>query len=253
MRLKKICSRRSAVRPQLGQRRPLPPQARARSSTALAWPGPSRAARRGCASRSCRSTGAEPQAEVVGVETGDVEQLGDEPSQPVGVRLDRLDHESLLLIGEAVPAPEQAAREAGHRRQGRTQLVGDRRQDGRLLAFGAQASLRVAQAEQDPLDALVPPPRRMCRAVTRTSRAVGPDEQPLAVAGAPCRPRDRRLERFHQSRPYLSASGSTSRAGRPISSSVVHVEDAASLLVDETDDAVPGDDDEPIGSSSPSA
>ncbi len=116
---------------------------------------------------------AEPQVEAVGVEPRDVEQLGDEPGQPVGVGLDRLDHESLLLVGEAVPAPQQAAREAGHRRQRRPQLVGDGREHGRLVALGPLARLGVAQAEHDPIDAVV--------AVRPGPHVAGRDEHLLAA------------------------------------------------------------------------
>ena len=151
MRLKKICSSRSesahisgspcscALRP---------------SSSRTGAAGPAQlVAHHVAAQQVVQVDRAEPQVEAVGVEPGDVEQLGDEPGQPVGVGLDRLDHESLLLIGEAVPAPQQAAREARHRRQRRPQLVGDGRQHGRLVALGPLPGLGVAQAEHDPFDA----------------------------------------------------------------------------------------------------
>ena len=52
----------------------------------------------------------------------------------------------------------------------------------------------------------------------------------------------------HQSRPYLSVSGSTSRDGQTDEvRGVGHVEDAQRLGVDEADPPVGSDHDEPIG------
>ena len=60
------------------------------------------------------------------VDAGDVEQLGDQPGDPVGVGVDGLEHEPLLLVVEAVPLREQGRGEALDAGQRRAQLVRDR-------------------------------------------------------------------------------------------------------------------------------
>ena len=72
-----------------------------------------------------RSTTCRRTVEPAGVDPGDVEQLGDQPGDPVGVGVDGLEHQPLLVVGEAVPLREQGRGEALHAGQRRAQLVGD--------------------------------------------------------------------------------------------------------------------------------
>ena len=44
------------------------------------------------------------------IDPGDIEQLGDQAGDPVGIGLNGLDHEALLLVGEAVPPSQQGGR-----------------------------------------------------------------------------------------------------------------------------------------------
>ena len=64
-------------------------------------------------------------AEPAGVDPGDVEQLGDQPGDPVGVGVDGLQHQPLLLVGEPVPLGEQRRGEALDAGQRRAELVRD--------------------------------------------------------------------------------------------------------------------------------
>ena len=109
--------------------------------------------------------------EPAGVDAADVEQLGDQPGDAVGVGVDRLEHELLLLVVEAVPLGEQGRGEALDAGQRRAQLVRDGRDE-----VGA-AALDAARA-------------RGCRAGTTTRRAsrrsgvadVGRRDQQVAAA-----------------------------------------------------------------------
>ena len=66
------------------------------------------------------------QAEPAGVEAGHVEELGDQPAEPVGVGVDGGQHQQLLLVVEPGPAAEHRLDEALHAGQRRPQLVGHR-------------------------------------------------------------------------------------------------------------------------------
>ncbi len=66
------------------------------------------------------------QLEPAGVDAGHVEELGDQPAQPVGVGGDRGEHQLLLLVVEPVPAVEQGLHEPLDAGQRRAQLVRDR-------------------------------------------------------------------------------------------------------------------------------
>ena len=60
-----------------------------------------------------------------GLDAGDVEQLGDQPGDPVGVGVDGLQHDALLVVGERVPLGEQRRGEALDAGQRGAQLVRD--------------------------------------------------------------------------------------------------------------------------------
>ena len=80
-----------------------------------------------------------PQVEPAGVDPGHVEQVGDEPGDSLGVGLDRLDDEALLLVAEAIPVLQDGAGEALDRGQRRAQLVGKSRDQRRVVRLGALA------------------------------------------------------------------------------------------------------------------
>jgi hypothetical protein len=63
------------------------------------------------------------QHEPAGLEPADVEQLGDEAGDAVGVVVDLLEHHALLLVLEPVPAVEHQRRVALHRGERAPQLV----------------------------------------------------------------------------------------------------------------------------------
>ena len=63
------------------------------------------------------------QHEPAGLEAADVEQLGDEAGDAVGVVVDLLEHRALLLVLEPVPAVEHQRRVALHRGERAAQLV----------------------------------------------------------------------------------------------------------------------------------
>ena len=84
--------------------------------------------------------------EPAGVEPGHVEQLGDQAAEPVGVGVDRGEHQLLLLVVEPVPPVEQRLDEALHAGQRRAQLVGDRGDQVGAVAVEAGAGPAGAQA-----------------------------------------------------------------------------------------------------------
>ena len=79
----------------------------------------------------------------------DVEQLGDQPGDPVGVGVDGLEHQPLLVVVEAVPLAQQGGGEALDAGQRRAQLVGDGGEQLGAARLGAAAALGVAQADDD--------------------------------------------------------------------------------------------------------
>lgn len=90
--------------------------------------------------------------EAPGVDAGDVEQLGDQPRDAVGVGVDGLQHELLLVVGEAFPLGEQGGREALDRGERRAQFMGDRGDQLGVAALGAAAGLGVAQRDDHAVD-----------------------------------------------------------------------------------------------------
>ena len=95
------------------------------------------------------STGCVPHLQPPGVDAGDVEQLGDQPGDAVGVGLDRLEHQALLVVGEAVPRRSRVAENP------LTEVSGERSSwatveiSAALVALGAAAGLGVAQGDDD--------------------------------------------------------------------------------------------------------
>ena len=82
---------------------------------------------------------------------GDVEQLGDQPGDPVGVGVDRLQHDALLVVGEPVPLGQQRGGEALDAGQRRAQFVGD---------GGDQVGAAALQARPRPVSRRRPTSRR---------------------------------------------------------------------------------------------
>lgn len=90
--------------------------------------------------------------QLTGVDPRDVEQLGDEPGDPVGVGVDGLQHQPLLVVGEAFPLGEQGGGEALDRGERGAQFVGDGGDQLGVAALGAAASLGVAQGDDESPD-----------------------------------------------------------------------------------------------------
>lgn len=84
------------------------------------------------------------------VDPGDVQELGDQAGDAVGVGIDGLQHQPFLVIGEPFPLGQQRGGEALHGRQGRAQLVGNGRDEFGMAALGTAAGLGAAQADHQP-------------------------------------------------------------------------------------------------------
>ena len=91
------------------------------------------------------------ERQPAGVDAGHVEQLGDQPGQPVGVGVDRLEHHLLLVVVEPVPLGQQRRGEALDAGQRRAQLVGDGGDQVGALAVEPLAGPGGAQRRRDPL------------------------------------------------------------------------------------------------------
>ena len=91
------------------------------------------------------------QLEAARVDPGDVEQLGDQPGHPVGVGLDRLQHQPALVVGEPLPLGQQGRGEALDRCQRGAQLVGDGGDQLGPVALGAVAARGARAARRRPL------------------------------------------------------------------------------------------------------
>src|SRR5580692_7851729 len=85
-----------------------------------------------------------------GLDPGYVEQLGDQPGDPVRVGVDRLQHDALLVVGEPAPLVEQRGREALDAGQRRAQLVRDGRHELGAVAFQPLPLFRAAHADDQP-------------------------------------------------------------------------------------------------------
>ncbi len=83
------------------------------------------------------------QPETAGLQAGDVEQLGDQAGDAVGVVLDLFEHRPLLVVVEPVPPVEEERGVPLDRRERRPQLMRDGRDD--LDAAGGQ---RVATVDR---------------------------------------------------------------------------------------------------------
>ncbi len=87
--------------------------------------------------------------EASGVDARDVEQLGDQSGEPVGVAVDRLEHQPPLVLGEAIPLGQQSCGEALDPGQRGPQLVGHGRDQIGVLTFCAVARLGASQADDE--------------------------------------------------------------------------------------------------------
>ena len=92
------------------------------------------------------------QLEPAGVDACDVEQLGDESAEPVGVGADGREHELLLVVVELVPAIQQRLHEALHAGQRGPQLVGDGGDEVGPLPVQAGPAASGPDADGDPAD-----------------------------------------------------------------------------------------------------
>ena len=186
------CRSRAARRSRRGWRRP------ARAGRGRPTAGRGRRARRrrslalGPGGDPTLDLGLEPRAQVerlgvhgqpAGVDPRGVEQLGDQPGHPVGVGLDRLEHQPLLVVGEPVPVAQQGRGEPLDAGQRRAQLVGDGGEQRGALGLGPAAPLGVAQAEHDGAHRLARPAPHVLRGDEQLAPG-GQHEQPLAVPGA---------------------------------------------------------------------
>ena len=166
--------------------------------------------RRGRRRSATRSTARELDAEVLGVEAGEVEQVGDQPVQPLRLaEHDLADLRGLLggddAVGERLGVP-------GDRGQRRAQVVRHRQQELALPRLGVRE--RAGQG----VDRVAPPrrPRPAPPAGTSTSR------RPLASAcAAAAVRRSGRASRQATSRPSSAAmtaaiSSATTGAARPV-------------------------------------
>ena len=112
-----------------------------------------------------------------------VQELGDQAGHPVGVGLDRLEHQPLLVVGEPVPVAQQGRAEALDPGERGAQLVRHGRQQCGALGLGPAPPLGVAQPEHHGTHRL---PRAAAHVLGGDEQlaARGQHEQPLAVARA---------------------------------------------------------------------
>jgi hypothetical protein len=132
------------------------------------------------------------QAEPPGVETRHVEELGDQPAEPVGVRVDGGQHQQLLLVVEPGPAAQHRLDETLDAGQRRPQLVGHG--GDQVRAFAVEAGAAAARADGDGhargrSQRLVAPDPRRDQALV----AVGQHPRLLRDTGAGARPLERRV------------------------------------------------------------
>jgi hypothetical protein len=84
-----------------------------------------------------------------GLDAGHVQQLGDEPGDPVGVGVDGLQHDPLLVVGEPGPLGQQRRRETLHAGQRGPQLMRDGGDQVGPAALQPGPLLRSAQADHE--------------------------------------------------------------------------------------------------------
>ena len=93
------------------------------------------------------------------LDPGHVEQLGDEPGDPVRVGVDGFQHHFLLVVGEPAPFGQQRGGEAFHAGQRGPQLVRHGGHQIGAAALQAGPLLRTAQHEHQALDLAAPASR----------------------------------------------------------------------------------------------
>ena len=157
------------------------------------------------------------EREPAGVDAGHVEQLGDQPGQPVGVGVDRLEHQLLLVVVELVPLGQQRRDEALDAGQRRAQLVGDGRdQVGRARGRARSRAGPSAATTRHLLHRAAGRSRQM-RAVDQQLGAVGEVPRLLGEAGRACAGRRRAsVRRPVVAGPVLERRRRRARVRRPV-------------------------------------
>ena len=132
--------------------------------------------------------------EAAGLDPGHVEKLGNQPGDPVGIGVDRLEHDPLLVVGEAVPLGQQRGGEPLDAGQGRAQFVRDGGHEISAAALDPGEGGGAPQADGQPshLVAVAPLARvpdgdehfRAVGEVKRELRVPGPDVQAVVRVGA---------------------------------------------------------------------
>ncbi len=126
-----------------------------------------------------------------GVDPADVEQLGDEAGDPVGVGLHGLEHQAALRVGEALPLGEQGRGETLDAGQRGAQLVGDAGHELRPAGLLTRPGSGVAQPDHDARHR--PTIGRLAQVARRDVHlaAFRQDQRPFGVPsdGAQARPR----------------------------------------------------------------
>ena len=120
------------------------------------------------------------QHQAAGLQPADVEQLGDQPGDAVGVVVDLLEHRALLLVLQPVPAVQHQRRVALHRGERAPELVGHGGDDRDAAPLARRAAARARCGR----------PPRADRGGDRHVGAVGPPEHevdlPLGGRAARC-------------------------------------------------------------------
>ncbi|EGJ78545.1 putative two-component sensor [Streptomyces sp. Tu6071] len=94
--------------------------------------------------------GLAPQLHAARVDAGDVEEFRDEPRDAMGVGVDGLQHEPLLVVVEPLPLGEERRREALHGGERGAQFVRDGRDQLGVTALRAAPRSGVAQRDDEP-------------------------------------------------------------------------------------------------------
>ena len=186
--------------------------------------------------------------EPAGVDAADVEQLGDQPGDAVGVGVDRLEHDLLLVVVEAVPLGQQRRGEALDAGQRRAQLVRDGARRGwrgeRSSRSRARVSRSATTSRVEPAVGAADVGRgdEQVAAAVRPTSAAG-----TRAAGVRLRSPPYGSVQAHQSRPCSSCSGSTSRKSRPRAASAVVPSRRSAAGLRATTRAVGVGDDDAVG------
>src|SRR5450759_2760201 len=118
-----------------------------------------------------------------GIGACDVQEPDDQPGDPVCVGLDGLQHQPLLVVGEAVPATKKSRRKTLHGRQRRAQLVGNRGDQRGTICLRSAARLGVPQCNDNLADRHTASWAQILGSHQDLTHS-GDDQQPLAVTRA---------------------------------------------------------------------